>query len=804
MKNGLVALALAVTASLVPSIGLAGDKFDAMRERWQVKLVGTPTQDRSAPDVAAQLQAQADVAQRALAGMTRDPNAKALWDDLAGFDDPYPIKASGTVSATAARLEHMALAYASPGTPSYRDVQLGAGISAGLDWLVRHYYTAGRHEFGNWWNWQIGVPLNVLNVLSLADDAVPAELRQRTLDAVNWHVPDARYKTLSDGGLDKKRLEEGANLLDKALVMVLSGMLGKDSARIAAGRDALALTLDFATQGNGFYRDGSYIQHGHIAYNGGYGAVSLADYARLLYILSGSEWALNDPRAPRIFQWARDGFAGPIVDGAMPDALRGRGVSRRGQTDHAIGRGMVASLAVIAEQAPPAERAALRAAIKGWMQRDRTFGANYFDRAEGYGVANMTLYERGLLQQIAADPATPDAPEEQGARIYASMDRAILRGQGFAAVLSMASPRISSFESGNSENLQPWWQGMGVLHLYDADQGQFGDNYWATIDSQRLPGTTTDHSGKSRPAEWKKYPNTETWVGGASLGKYAALGMAFSMREVTGSSLHGRKAWFQLGDRVLALGSGIGGGQGSVETIVENRRLSDVAGARLLVDGQALANGSKAKASWAHLQDDKAGSRIGYVFPQGGPVVAERKERSGAWRNVNGLSGAPAEVRNSYQVLAIPHDSPQYAYLLLPNASADETREAASDTGLRIEANDEHAAAVSLPKQGVYSANLWQAGGAPRGGHAYVSSSAPAAVVAITAGDKLRLAIADPTQLAPTLDISINHTVKKVVSLAPGITVLQQAPQLRLRIDTAGAAGASFVAEFSGTSTQQD
>lgn len=790
-------MVLAVAASLLPAAATAGDAFDAMRARWQVKLVGAADQDRSAPDVAAQLNAQSEAAQHAFATMAREADAKALWPDVAGFNDPYPTKASAAVTASAARLAQMAQAYASPGTPSYRDAQLGAGVATGLGWLERHYYTAGRDEFGNWWDWQIGTPLHLLNALSLAGDAVTAELRHRTLEAVNWHVPDARYKTLKDGRLDKKWTEEGANLLDKALVMVLSGMLGKDGARIAGGRDALALTLDYATEGNGFYRDGSYVQHTHIAYNGGYGAVALADYARLLYILSGTEWALKDPRAPRIFQWARDGFAAVLVDGAMPDALRGRGVSRHGQSDHSVGRGMIASLAVIAEQAPPAERAELRAAIKGWMQRDHTFGASYFAKSNGEGVSNIAFYERGLLERIAADPATPAAPEAQGARVYASMDRAMLRGQGFTAVVSMFSPRISSFETGNRENLQPWWQGIGVLQLYDADQGQFDGDYWATIDPQRLPGTTTDHSGKAGPVEWKKYPNTETWAGGAALGKYAAIGMAFSLREVTGSGLHGRKSWFQLDDRVLALGSGIGGGEGAVETIVENRRLTDARGTRLLVDGQPLANGGKAKAGWAHLQDEGSGSRIGYVFPQGAPLNAERSGRSGSWRDVNGLTGAHGEVRDTYQVLSIPQSSPQYAYLLLPNASADETRAAAADPGLRIEANDEHAAAVSLPKQGVYAANLWQAGSAPRGGRAYVWSSAPAALVAKTGDSKLQLSVAEPTQHAAALELRFNQAVKKVVSLAPGMTVIERSPQLRLRIDTTAAAGSSFKAEFS-------
>jgi hyaluronate lyase len=792
----LMALLLPGAASVPPARAAGGDAYDAMQARWQVKLVGSAAQDRSAPDVAAQLQDQAGTAQRALAGMARDPDAKALWEDAAGFNDPYPVKASAAVTRTAARLHQMALAYATPGSPCHGDVRLGEGVAAGVDWLVRQYYTAGRNEFGNWWDWQIGTPQHLLNVLTLAADAVPAELRQRTLAAVNWHVPDARYRTRRDGKPNTDSPESGANLLDKALIMVLGGMLAKESARIAAGRDALAMTLDYATSGDGFYRDGSYVQHNFIAYNGSYGAVTLVDYARLLYILAGSEWMLMDPRAPRIFEWARRGFADLIVDGAMPDAFRGRGISRRAQSDHAVGRGMIAALAVIAEQAPPTERAALRASIKGWMQRDRTFGPSYFSRADGEEMTNLPLYERGLLEEIAADPATPAAPEEQGARIYASIDRAMLRGQGFAAVLSMASPRISSFESGNSENLRPWWSGMGMLQLYDSNQAQFGPDYWPTVDPQRLPGTTTDHSGKQRPVEWKNYPNTETWVGGAALGKYAALGMAFSLREVTGSHLHGRKSWFQLGDRVLALGSGIGGGQGPVETIVDNRRLSDASSARLLVDGKPLVNGRKDVARWAHLQDPRSGSRIGYVFPQGARLVAERSERSGAWSDINQLTGSPTKYRHSYQVLSIPHGRPQYAYLLLPNASEAETRAASVKPDLRIEANGEQAAAVSVAEQGVYAANLWHAGSAPRDGKAYVWSSGPAAIVLASDGKHMQLAVAEPSQAAQMLVVEVRQPVAAVVRLAPGVTVLEQAPVLRLRIDTAGAAGASFRSEF--------
>lgn len=785
--------AAAPAPAAVATQPVAAEVFDAMLRRWQAKLAGPATLDRSMPEIVAQLRAQADVAQRAQAGMHRDPGAKFLWDDLAEFDSKSRLTASGTVTSNAGRLAAMAQAYGTQGSPLYHDAALGADIVYGLDWFLREHYHPGRTQYGNWWAWQIGTPQRLLNALALAHEAIPVALRRRCLEAINWYVPDARYKTNPDGTFDRSHLEVSANLLDKAQVMILSGMLGHDGQRIAAGRDAIGPALQYVTKGNGFYRDGSYVFHGYIPYAGNYGLVALSVYGRLLYLLNDSPWRITDPNVANVFTWAQRSFADLLVDGAMPDALSGRKVSESPRSDHTVGRGTVAALAALSDLAPPSEKAQLRALVKGAMLRDRTFGNNYVTDPSG-GTHSVGLHEMALLKEIAADPAIPAAPEAAGAKLYPSMDRAILRGAGFAAVLSMSSPRIWAYTSGNGENLKGWWQGMGMLYLYDAHQQQFDQNFWPTIDPRRLPGTTTDGSG-SAIQEWAKIPNTESWVGGTTLGRYAAIGMAFSLEKVTGSSLHGRKSWFQLGDRILALGAGIAGGQGPVETIVENRRLADPSGAKLLVDGAPLANGKAQEAHWAHLRDDKAGSSIGYVFPAGTALQLERSERRGSWRDIHASDSAEV-YRNTFQVLSIPHGKPQYAYLLMPNASEAATQEAAAKPDFQIEANDEQAAAVSLPGQGIYAANLWRAGSAPRSGKSYVSASAPVALLLARDGKRLQVAVADPTQRAASVEVGLQQPVAAVLKLPPGVTVLQQAPELRLRIDTTAAAGATFTAEF--------
>jgi hyaluronate lyase len=66
----------------------------------------------------------------------------------------------------------MALAYATPGSPLQHDAALGKATLAGMDWLVQHY-RAGKPSIGNWWDWQIGTPLYLLDVLTLMHAETP-------------------------------------------------------------------------------------------------------------------------------------------------------------------------------------------------------------------------------------------------------------------------------------------------------------------------------------------------------------------------------------------------------------------------------------------------------------------------------------------------------------------------------------------------------------------------------------------------------------------------------------------------------
>ena len=149
----------------------------------------------------------------------------------------------------------------------------------------------------------------------VGDEVTVLPIGARTrVAAIDRFVPDPAVRLNPDG--TARAAETGANLLDKSLAVILRGVLGKSAARIAQGRDAIGPGLLYVTHGDGFYRDGSFIQHDHVPYTGSYGPAVIDDMSRLLYLLDGSRWALTVPNVANVYDWAIDAYLPFLYDGA--------------------------------------------------------------------------------------------------------------------------------------------------------------------------------------------------------------------------------------------------------------------------------------------------------------------------------------------------------------------------------------------------------------------------------------------------------------------------------------------------------
>ncbi|MEV0195108.1 polysaccharide lyase 8 family protein [Nonomuraea sp. NPDC050691] len=719
---------VAAAGAVVPvaATGLWGDAFDLLRRRWTALTTDPVSGVATLPPYRERLAELGRAAARHRDTMA--PDRASLWPGL-----PYP-----SFTATPERLRAMARAYVLPGTGLTGDPRLASAVAEGIDHYRRHVYAAGAHPAGNWWNWRIGVPQALLDAAALIAPHLTAEQAGGLRDAVDHFVPPSRL-------YDYSGLSTGANRVDLCTVMLLRAILGADPGRAALAASALTPVLRYVEEGDGFYRDGSFIQHTYVPYQGGYGVVTLAGLAALFTVLRGTPWEIPEDRRRVVHDSVDRSFAPVIHDGFCMDLAGGRGIGRMSFGDHRRGRLIAASILLLAETAPEADRTRWQAMVKGWAARDTT--RPMLGAAEIAGELGF----HARLAAVAADERIPAAPEPAGHRLLPMSARAVHRAPGWCAGLSMASYRIGHYEHGNGENLRGWHTGSGMLYWWAEGHGDhYSDGFWATVDPYRLPGTTV--STKRLPdgagPGWGDTCPPGRWVGGATDGTYAAVGQHLNGLE---STLEAFKSWFFLDDAVVCLGAGITARDGvPVETVVDNRRT----GAPLTVEG-----------AWAHLE-----GHGGYVLPGGPPLRTLQERRTGPGGTTRDYTSTTAR---DYTTLWLDHGTDpreaSYVYLLLPGATEERTRARAADPGwARVLANTARRQGVHVPSLGLIAVNFWNPGTAGP-----LTASAPCAVLVRELPDgTATLTVADPRCDLDELTVTWH---RPVAALAHGHPLLSRA-----------------------------
>lgn len=761
----------------------AGEDFDGLLDRAETLLTGGGF-DPSDPDFAAGVAALDSAAKGLWDTLDRGAGRTTLWTDLA------PITAPGNFGQSYTRLRTLATAWATPGTSLSGSAEAADALVSALRFTYDTAYHPAARESGNWWFWEIGAPRALMDACVLLRERLPAADLADYLAVVDRFCPDADRRTNSP-----TLSETGANRTDKAVIVALRGLLGKDADKLASARDALSDVRDagrnslfrYTSSGDGFYEDGSFVQHGVVAYTGSYGTVLLGGAAHLLSLLAGSPWAVADPKVSVMYDAVERSFAPVIFDGLMMDAVRGRAVSRERAGDHRDGATAVAAILLLASGAPADRADRWRALAKGWLTRNRTTPF----------AALATLPQLALAKAVLDDPAVPDGARTTGSFVFADMDRVVHRRPGWAFALSLSSRRISAYEAGNGENLHGWYTGDGMTYLYDGDGlGQFNDGFWPTVDPYRLPGTTVDTRERAdlgTGGGTSTYRPANAVAGGAVLdGRHTAAAMEVVGAE--GSTLRARKSWFLLDNAVVALGAGITASDGrTVETVVENRNLGSKGRNRLLVDGvERGGSATVSRAGWAHL--DGTG---GYVFPGATALNVLREERTGTWRAINtgaDTGGSADPVTRRYATLWMDHGvSPTdaaYAYVLLPGASAAATAVWSRSQPVRIVANDALAQAVEDRRNGLTAVHFWGAGTA-----AGITASGPATVLVQRHGAHVSVAVADPGRTGTVVSVELPFRVRSVASADDTVTVTPGARPV-LTVAVGGSRGHTHRAEL--------
>ena len=776
---------LVALAALLFAVFVHADQYDDLRLRWRDTIVGNGY-DTADSTVISRLNSISNAANSNWSSMDKSPTRTFLWPDLASTTVSIHINYSYQ------RLRSMALAYATPGCSLHGNATLLADTISGLDWMYANRYNPTVTIYDNWYEFEIGSPIQLVDIaVLLYEQLSPAQI-SNYMGAVEKFTPSAT--TPAPGGTSGSFT--GSNRMLKIRIVAVRGCVVKDAVKLAAARDAFSNLFVYVTTGDGFYTDGSFIQHLNHPYTAAYGSGLLASMAPVMNWLSGSTWAVTDPKQSHVFSWVFDSYEPIIYNGAALDLVRGREAGRAGDPQGA-GHTIMDSVLQIAQFAPAAESMRMKRMVKEWALNDTVR-----DFVSGRPLSTMTM---------AKNLMTDDSIVRRGELIdhynFPEMDRVVHLGKGFCFGLSMCSTRIANFESINGNNLRGWFTGDGMTTLYNADLNQFGDDTNCTMDAYRLPGVTADVTHSKLPnvsasigprAQGESTLSPHSWVGGAKLGKFGAAGMQF---KGVGVTLTGKKSWFMFDDEIVCLGAGITSTDARpIETTVENRKISgsNVLTVNGTVKSAALGwNEAMASTSWAHLQGSVSNSDIGYYFPTAPTIRGVRESRSASPSEIDVGASTAIETRNFLR-LGFEHGnnptSTTYQYVLLPGRNAKRTGNYAAAPHITVLNNNANVQAVRENTLGITAANFWTDNTHTYGG---ITSNKKACVLVRDYGPFIDVSVSDPTQLNTNgINLQIALDGGTLVSADAGVTVTQTTPTITMAINTANSAGRTFKVRF--------
>lgn len=816
---------------------VTSEDYKRLIEKWTAQLVGEnpDKSDAAIMDTINNINAQAQV----------------LWDSyrykgqLACTDVPWPdeIGKKGNkniefardavefrqtfknvlLMAKAYRLEHGAL---------YNNKALLQDMINILDWLTTNCYRP-QSQTDNWWTWEIGIPKDIVPTLILLSNDLTKEQKVKFTEGVRFFQPDPYHGGAIGTGSTHVlgyRMQFAANRVDNSMTALGIGLLLEDNESVYLASEASSSVLEFvsvedstalAEKGypNGYYKDGSYIDHSRTPYAGSYGIVVLEGIVNISAILSNSPWQFRPEKAKILEDIFVNTYGLGVYKGLMLDTLRGRAVSREMVTDKSIGRQVMTYIIKSLDTVSEAGRQTLLNYLKNWLTADSEFVGTLKELNE--------IVVKQKAQEIIGN-AGISGVVERAHKNYPLMDRAIHRTDNWLFALSMFSERIQNTEIMNGENLYGWHQSDGMTYLYGKDTSYYNDNYWNTINPFRLPGTTTvsknigngvkDSSGFYQEGD---YTSKEAWVGGSELGGYGINGMSLSGENDSKTpyelNLRALKSYFMFGDEIVCLGSGINDKDSNfiTETTVENRKLNDAASNQItlngnkieltpvnvnvaeVVKGEGLGTGAASmegkaleNVKWIQIEGNVEGDRVGFYFPKEfGQLKARIAASTGNWGNIN-LTATKDVVKNYFELWFDHGKNPQnaeYSYVILPGKTSEEMKEYEKNPNVEILANTDEVQAVGYKNKSVIGANFWQDKAASVSG---ISSDKKASIIVKQSGDVVEIGVSDPTMKnLGTIEVDIDKEFGEVISADSNVTVAANNGKVHLIVNTAGKNG---------------
>ncbi|MGS2908048.1 polysaccharide lyase 8 family protein [Staphylococcus aureus] len=681
--------------SAVADTNVQTPDYEKLRNTWLDVNYGYDKYDEKNDAMKKKFEATENEAKKLLSEMKTESGRTYLWDSAKDLDNK-----SADMTRTYRNIEKIAEAMKHPKTTLNTD-QNKNKVKDALEWLHKNAYgkeptdkvkeltenfkitDSSKKKALNWWDYEIGTPKSLTNTLILLNGDISSDEKKKYTAPIKTFAPDSD-KILSSVGQPEQA--KGGNLVDITKVKLLESIIEEDKDMMKKSIDSFnkvfTYVQDSATDKdrNGFYKDGSYIDHKDVPYTGAYGVVLLEGISQMMPMIKETPFNDKTQNNTTLKSWIDDGFLPLIYKGEMMDLSRGRAISRENETSHSASATVMKSLLRLSDAMDDSTKAKYKKIVKTSVKSDSSYGQN--DTLSSYSdiskmkslMEDSTISTNGLTQQL---------------KIYNDMDRVTYHNKDldFAFGLSMTSKNVARYESINGENLKGWHTGAGMSYLYNSDVKHYRDNFWATADMKRLAGTTTLENEEPKGTDVKK--SSKTFVGGTKFDdQHASIGMDFENQDKT---LTAKKSYFILNDKIVFLGTGIKSTDSSKNpvTTIENRKAN---GYTLYTDDkQTTASDNQGTNSVFLESTNKPKNNIGYHFLNKSKISIKKETHTGNWKEINKSQKDTQKTDEYYEVTQKHSNSDnKYGYVLYPGLSKDVFKSKASQVTVVKQEDDFH------------------------------------------------------------------------------------------------------------------
>ena len=671
------------------------------------------------------------------------------------------------------RIYKMAQAYAAGKCKTQSNIN---AINKALDWMYKYAYNTTTKAVGNWWYWEIGAALPLIRTLLLVENDMNTTTKANCLKALERFVALPKYTY--------------ANRSWTGYTALYAAILRKDTDQVKKCMEELLQCFEYATMNSdrdGFFEDGSFIQHKYTPYITGYGGNYLSEMTSIIYSLQGTALALDQTYVDRFFSFFFNSYAPMMYQGNVFAGCFGRG-GLGGYDPNKVGCTWMAYILKIAHLANEQDQARLNSLM-----------ACIFTANPKYGVApylNPPAYANYVAFKKAFEAGEIEANEELGAYMMTASDRVIQKTETYAALVAMSSTRIYRYEAINGQNGWGWYLGDGVLYVAAKSHPDTYNSYFKYLkNTQLLPGiTTTDAERIAKVYDVDSNPfGAYSVVGGVSNDAahplYSMAYMHFGADQKAESYKNGvedldvKKVWFFFDNEIVCLGSGITSTTNSnIFTIMDNRYIGNDS-CQVYSDQRKLTPVSTTTAftgvKWLYFNQFG-----GYYFPNKTDVDMTR-----------GASSEEGFVRFTLNHGVKPTDM-TYAYVMLPGMSKANVSKYDTDPDIEVLSNTAYISAAREKKLGMTGIAFWESNQKFTVGDVAMTAADPCAVMLTENSDQTyTFSISEPTQLLTNLTVTLDGVWN--VSANENMTVKTVNGNTVITVNTSGALGATFTCTIS-------